>query len=79
MATKRQKAMHTGGGGHDGAVIRGHVNPFVTEGGDGSFRTPTKHDLQGMHDQAVKDGRTRDAHLLHKHLEDIHGGGGFHG
>lgn len=84
MATRRQIAHHTGGGGHDGAVGRGDVNPHSKVVGthpDGfPIHAPTtKHDVHGMHDQAVKDGRTQDAHDLHKHLEDVHGGGGFHG
>lgn len=70
--------MHTGGGGHDGAVGRGDVNPFVKDGGDGMPVSPTKHEVHAMHDQAVKDGRTQDAADLHAHLEGRHGGGGFH-
>jgi hypothetical protein len=37
-----------------------------------------KHSIQKLHAQAVKDGRTSDAHAYHEHLDHRFGGGDFH-
>lgn len=83
MATKRQEALHAGGGGHDGQVADaeygGPHDPYMHMREDGTVRPKTKGEVQDMHDQAVKDGRTQDARDLHAHLERVHGGGGTHG
>jgi hypothetical protein len=86
MTTKRQIAMHAGGGGHDGAVAKGDVNvhgktvlvPHPALGMVPVHVPLSKGEKQGLHDQAVKDGRTQDAADIHKHLEKNHGGGGSH-
>lgn len=82
MATRRQIAMHTGGGGHDGAVGRGQVNVHTKVAGIDGNGLPvhvalTKDETHALHDQAVKDGRTQDAADIHARLESRHGGGGF--